>query len=467
MFKKSILVLLLGIQSLCFSQTKLASFFSDHMVLQQNEKVSFWGKDSPNTKVTIKTTWGEKISVKSDASGNWKTKIQTPSAGGPYDISVKGESLVEIADILIGEVWLCSGQSNMQMLVNGYGNQPVNGSQKAILNGNNNALRMFTVERNSSLTPIKVLNGDWKIASTATIGKFSATAYFFGRQIQETIQVPVGLIVTSWGGSRAEAWTDAATLKEFSSVKFPTEIPKNGIQQTPTLLYNAMIHPLVGYTLKGAIWYQGESNRNQASEYAQLMTSMVTSWRAKWNQGDFPFYFVQIAPYNYYKGENSAFLREAQLNTIKTLKNSGMAVTLDIGDPKYIHPREKRIVGERLAYWALAKDYGVQGIEYSGPIYKSMEVKDLGKVILEFTNAPNGINTFGRELTGFEIAGEDKIFHPATGKIERKLNTITLQSDKVAKPVAVRYNFHNTADASIFSTAGLPLSSFRTDSWEE
>jgi sialate O-acetylesterase len=436
------------------------------MVLQQNEKVSLWGKDTSKTTIKILTSWGESISTKTDTSGNWILKIQTPKAGGPYNIAIEGSDKIKLTDVYIGEVWLCSGQSNMEMPVKGFRNQPILGSQEAILNGNNKLLRVFKVKKSSSLTPLDNVSGDWKVASNETVGDFSATAYFFGDLIQTTTQVPVGLIVTSWGGSRAEAWTDETTLKEFKSVTFPTEIPKKGIQHTPTLLFNAMLNPIIGYTIKGAIWYQGESNKNNADEYTKLMTSMVTSWRSKWSQGDFPFYYVQIAPFNYGNKTNSAFLREAQLNTLQSLNNSGMAVTLDIGDAKYIHPSEKRKVGERLAYWALAKDYDIQGIEFSGPIYKSMTV-DNHKVKIIFDNVPNGISSYGKEITGFEIAGEDKMFYPATGKIERVTGVVSLTSESVKKPIAVRYNFHNIANASIFSTAGLPASSFRTDNWEK
>ena len=466
MLKKALLILFIGVQTISFGQTTLASFFSDHMVLQQNMKVSIWGKDKPKTKINIQTSWGESIQIKTDKNGNWLDKIKTPIAGGPYTIKIKGSDTIELTDVYIGEVWLCSGQSNMEMPVKGYPNQPVNGSQEAILNGDNNLLRVFKVAKNSSLSPLDNVEGDWKVANSLSIGNFSATAYFFGKRIQNTTGCPVGLIVTSWGGSRAEAWTDKASLEEFKSVKIPTEIPKKGIQRTPTVLFNAMLNPLIGYSIKGAIWYQGESNRYEAYEYAQLITSMVSSWRKKWNQGDFPFYFVQIAPYNYGEKANSAFLREAQFNTQKSLKNSGMAVTLDIGDPKFIHPREKRLVGERLAYWALAKDYGIAGIEYSGPTYKSMTIKN-DNVTITFENAPNGISTFGKELSGFEIAGEDKIFHAAKGKVLKSKGVLSISSDKVNKPIAVRYNFHNLVEASLFSTSGLPASSFRTDNWEE
>ncbi|WP_152286570.1 sialate O-acetylesterase [Flavicella marina] len=469
MQKINYLLFLLCMPLLGYSQTELASFFSDHMVLQQNENVSIWGTENPKKKITITSSWGETVSTKTDKNGEWNVKLKTPAAGGPYSIEINGSETLLLNDVMIGEVWLCSGQSNMEMPVKGFKNQPVNGSQDAILNGNNKNIRVFSVARNQSLKPIKNVEGNWKVASSKTVGDFSATAYFFGNQIQQTINVPVGLIVTSWGGSRAEAWTDEATLKAFKSAKIPTEIPEKSIQHTPTLLYNAMLHPIVGYTLKGAIWYQGESNKNQASEYQDLITSMVTSWRKQWNQGDFPFYFVQIAPYIYNKNVNSAFLREAQLHTLNSLKNSGMAVTLDIGNKTYIHPAEKKKVGERLAYWALAKDYNVPGIEYSGPVFDTMNI-DGAIATITFKNTPNGISSFGKEVTGFEVAGDDKIFHPAKATIIRKGYTngaVTIESEKVKNPVAVRYNFKNFVEASIFSTAELPASSFRTDNWSE
>ena len=465
MLKKISVFVLLCFQISLYSQTKLASFFSDHMVLQQNEKVTLWGKDKPKKKLKIEASWGESLSAKTDADGNWSVKIETPKAGGPYSIKIQGSDKITLNDILIGEVWLCSGQSNMEMPVKGLLNQPINGSQETILNGNNNKLRVFTVEKNSSLEPLEDVVGDWQIASPKTVGNFSATAYFFGNKICNSLQIPVGLIVTSWGGSRAEAWTDSATLKEFKeSIIIPKEKPKTKVNQVPTLLYNAMIHPLIGYTIKGTIWYQGESNRLDYKEYPQLITSMVESWRTQWNQPEFPFYYVQIAPFNYKKDGTSAFLREAQLKTMSTLKNCGMAVTLDIGEATSIHPMEKRKVGERLAYWALAKDYNIAGIEYIGPTYKEMTVVE-DNVLIVFDNVPNGISSFGKKVIGFEIAGEDKIFHPATAKIVHKKRAVSVKSDKVKKPIAVRYNFHDFVEASLFSSSGLPASSFRTDSW--
>ena len=366
---------------------------------------------------------------------------------------------------MIGEVWLCSGQSNMEMPVKGFNNQPINGSAEAILNSRNSQIRLFTVKRATSLEPLENVEGQWSEAGPATVRDFSATAYFFGKKLNSLLNVPIGLIHTSWGGSNVETWMDKETLSEFNTIELPKKLPEGAPQRTPTLLYNAMINPLIGYNIKGAIWYQGESNRNQAKEYAQLFPTMINTWREKWQQGKFPFYFVQIAPYGY-DGGNAGYVREAQLHTMKTVENTGMAVTMDIGDCDFIHPREKKLVGDRLALWALAKDYGMEGIAYSGPVYKAIdEIKD-GKVKLSFEYNENGLSSYGRPLSGFEVAGADKVFHPAEAKINGD-RTLSVWAEGVLNPVAVRYAFKNCEAGSLFNTDGLPASSFRTDTCEE
>ncbi len=458
--------LMLTVFSVAQATTQLASIFTESMVLQQQDQAVIWGTDEPGQAVKVSAGWGQSASATTDNKGKWQLKLTTPVAGGPYKLHVQGSSELEYHDILIGEVWLCSGQSNMEMPLKGKPNEPINGSQEAILTANQDRIRVFQVERNPSNTPIDSVNGQWIASNTSTAGEFSATAYFFAKKLQATLDVPIGLIVTSWGGSSAEAWTDAPTLESFTDAVDQLKRAKN-VQQQPSQLYNGMLHPLIGYTIKGAIWYQGESNRNRASEYDQLVTAMVTSWREQWNQGDFPFYYVQIAPFNYGKKTNAAYLREAQLHTMQTLKNSGMAVTLDIGDANCIHPREKKTVGERLAYWALSKDYGFPHLEATGPIYKSHTIIDGNKISILFDGAPMGINSFGKELSGFTIAGADKVFHPAYAKIGRPLAQLIVWSPAVAKPVAVRYAFENTPETTLFSTSGLPASSFRTDDWAE
>jgi sialate O-acetylesterase len=258
---------------------------------------------------------------------------------------------------------------------------------------------------------------------------------------------------------------DATTLSAFKKVTVPDTLPAKEPNKTPTIMYNSMLHPFIGYTMKGVLWYQGEANRENANDYLSLCTSMIASWRQQWQQGDFPFYFTQIAPFE--PGPvNSAFLREAQLQTMQTVVNTGMAVTMDIGEQQIIHPSQKETVGVRLAYWALAKDYQVKGIAYSGPVYRKMEQTADGKILIRFDFCEQGLSSFGKPLTDFEIAGEDKVFYPAEAKIPNdKTGVVLVWSSAVKNPVSVRYAFKSWALGSLFNTQGLPASSFRTDNW--
>ena len=451
-----------------FTQTWLPSFFSDNMVMQQNAEVSVWGKDDPGANIKITASWGEEAEVTSGSDGLWKTKISTPVAGGPYSVTIKGSEEIVLNDVLTGEVWLCSGQSNMEMPVKGYGNQPITGSNEAILHSRNPALRIFQISKNPSAVPVDDVEGKWHAASPATTPDFSATAYFFGELLQEMLGVPVGLIITSWGGSKAEAWMDRESLESFPEIAIPDEVPEKGPNQAGTILYNGMLHPFIDYHIKGAIWYQGESNRNKASQYANLFPAMIESWRALWDLGNFPFYFVQISPYGYGSSEEtkhaSALLREAQLLTMQQVENTGMVVTADIGDCECIHPADKTTVGRRLAYWALAETYGFEGIAYCSPVYKSMEATEDGKIKVSFNHAPAGLTSFRKPLAGFEIAGDDRIFYPARAVINRD-KTVSVWNDDVSKPLALRYAFGDCVDGTLFNIAGLPVSPFRTDNW--
>lgn len=458
-----IVFIFLGIES--FSQTQLPGFFSDHMILQQQTVAAIWGKDSPNKKIIVKASWGQKITTVADAQGKWTIQLPTPVAGGPFSIEIKGSNTILLNDVLIGEVWFCSGQSNMEMPVKGYANQPVIGSNEAILNSTNNAIRFFNTPRAVSLTPLDNSTGSWKLANTENTGNFSATAFFFARKLQSVLGIPVGIIQSAWGASTIESWMDAQSLAAFPNKKIPDAMPIAEPNRTPTILYNSMLHPYIGYTIKGVLWYQGESNRENAQEYQALFSTMIQSWRAQWKQGDFPFYFVQIAPVEGGKA-NAAFLREAQLKTLLTEKNIGMAVTMDIGEKNNIHPAQKETVGNRLAYWALAKDYQLKGITYSGPLYNDLKISNDGKAIVSFKHAELGLNSFGKPLLNFEVAGEDKVFYPAQAVFTKDKNgSITVWSEAVKNPVSVRYCFKSFAEASLFNIQGLPASSFRTDNW--
>jgi sialate O-acetylesterase len=446
-----------------FAQTKLPAIFGDHMILQQQADAAIWGTDEPGTEVLVRGNWGSEALSVADADGNWKVYIKTPEAGGPYTVDISGTAQITYKNVLIGEVWFCSGQSNMFMKLRGFYGQPINGGNDAILNSRNPKIRLFHVERNASLEPLDDLSGQWSEADPEATSDFSATAYFFGKRLYDVLGIPVGLIHSSWGSATAEAWMNSKYLAAFPNLKMPEAIPERVPQTYPTLLYNAMLHPLLGYTIKGAIWYQGEGNRNRPEQYEQLFPAMIANWRNDWNQGDFPFYFVQIAPFRY-GGLNGAYLRHAQMKTIQTVPNTGMAVITDIGECNDIHPKEKRIVGERLALWALAKDYQLGGFAYSGPIYRRMEKKD-AKIILYFDHAAYGFTSYRKPVEGFEIAGSDKVFREANVRFGRD-GSLEVWSDDVATPEAARYGFSRCGTGNLFNVAGLPVSPFRTDSWD-
>ena len=636
------------------ADVKLPAQFGDHMVLQQKKSVPVWGWAEPGETVEVKGDWKDKsVSTKADAEGKWQVKIRTPKAGGPYTLTVTGNNEIVISDVLVGEVWICSGQSNMEMGVG-----LVNNAAEEIAAANYPNIRLFDVDHAISAVPLDNVKGSWVRCSPETVGDhgswggFSAAGYFFGRKLHKELDVPVGLIATNWGGTVSEAWTSEEALKPFEYFNVPLEnindmannqdkllaryenaivewekelavadegsregwqgqgfddsgwkemvqpqkwsqsntelkdmdgivwfrlnvdlpaamaksdlemnlgpiddcdtlwvngkhivttleqwyiprvytipasalkegentiavriidtggdggfdsgspedmrigladakvedcvllsgawkykvseckmprIPQSGLnfnQNSPTALYNGMLAPLMPYGIAGAIWYQGESNRYDPMLYRDIFPAMITNWRDDWGQGKFPFYFVQIAPFQYFDNNSSAALREAQAMTLDKLDNVGMAVTMDIGEERDIHPRDKFNVGERLARIALAKTYKQKKVCYSGPIYKSMKVKG-DTIVLSFDHVCDGLVAKDGPLTDFVIAGEDKQFVKATAVIDGK--KIVVSSPEVAKPVAVRYGWVEWCQPNLFNSDGLPASSFRTDGWE-
>ncbi len=670
---------LVGITFLESKALELPAIFGNNMVMQQKTENTIWGKAEPGENIEIISSWGEKTTVKAKTNGNWLTKIKTPEAGGPFKLNIKGaDTTITFKNVLIGEVWLCSGQSNMEMPLAGWPpNDTIKNSAEEIKNACYPEIRFFTVSRSISAKPKEDCKGSWVECTPETAKKFSATAYFFGREIHEKLGIPVGLIHSSWSGTPAESWTnpgyigkvddfsefaknldklasqEAEYIKWLSShptneptndderggkglsfndkicplpdlndrqwkgmnlptlwenadldlfdgvvwfrkeinipeswvgsdlmlelgpiddidityfngkkvgahesmgfwtanrrYEIPSELVKKGENviavrvidtqggggiygeeeqmkiypvnnknnqpiklkgtwkylpvaqyregifyvfgvekndfyeekpasgginyHTPTVLYNGMIAPIVPYGIKGVIWYQGESNVGRDKQYKQLFPTTIKSWRASWKLGDFPFYFVQIAPYIYDGKDDpaSAKLREAQMETMSAALNTGMAVTLDIGNVNTIHPANKQSVGKRLSLWALAKNYGKEDIVYSGPIYKSM-VKQGSRITLYFDHIGSGLvarpDASGhRELKGFQVAGEDSVFVDAEAYI--KGNTVIAYSKEAYDPVAVRYAFTNASGATLFNKEGLPASSFRTDNWDE
>lgn len=451
------------------AQVSFPSFISDNMVLQRQSDVAIWGKSAPLSSINVTCSWDNaKYQTIANDDGKWMLKIKTPNAGGPYSIQVNDK---QIKNILIGEVWVCSGQSNMTMPL-AQAAKPEDGS--AVVN--NPQIRLFNVARQLGDVPQEDCSGSWKECTPESAKSFSAVAYYFGKKLYDELHVPVGLIHSSWGGSTAQAWVKEELLKQDTAYNGYYLIEKQkerrakpgdvfATQHSPAKLYNAMIHPLMPYGIKGVIWYQGESNQDyypgDPDRYSKLFPLLVNSWRDEWKQGDFPFYYVQIAPFPRNFSNVGALLRDVQRKSL-SIKNTGMAVTLDIGDTTNIHPKNKFDVGNRLALWALAKDYGKSDLVYSGPLYKNLSIKR-NKAIISFTNTGSGLMAKENRLVNFEIAGADRLFYKATAKIQGK--SVVVFSENVKKPVAVRYAFTNTSIASLFNEEGLPASSFRTDNW--
>ncbi|WP_010134941.1 sialate O-acetylesterase [Ochrovirga pacifica] len=441
------------------AQTKLASIFQDHMVLQRNTSVSIWGTDTPNTKITVSGSWGAEAITVTQANGCWKTTLKTSHAGGPFFVKIDGTTTRILKNILLGEVWICSGQSNMAMPLKGGAGQHIEGSLETIVNSKNTQIRLLTVKRNPSFLPVDSITGTWQEANSKTTAEFSAVGYAFGQRLHQVLGVPIGLISTNVGGTPAQAWTPKETvIRQFP--EFQKDFEKDLTTKRASVLYNGMVHPLIPYTIKGVIWYQGEGNRWNPKQYASLFPAMIKSWRTQWQQGDFPFYFVQIAPF----GKNIkgwVGVQEAQLQTMMTLNNTGMAVINDIGYQSRIHPPQKLPVGHRLALWALAKDYGIEGIDYSGPVYQSMKVEH-GKALLTFDYAPLGLTSMGKPLNHFEVLDAEGKYHSAQAKIINKGSVLQVWSDEVQNPVGVRYGWKSYIDGCLFNTASLPASCFDT-----
>jgi len=644
-----IALLLLGflLPGLQGASLKLPSILGDHMVLQQNSFAKIWGWSEASAEVKVTSSWnGKTYATRADAEGNWEVKVATTKAGGPYSLTIEGDITLELKDILLGEVWICSGQSNMEW--------PLSRAEKAeteIPLAKYPEIRLFTVKKHISPRPLEDVTGSWSACTPETAEGFSAVGYFFGKKLHKDLGVPVGLVNTSWGGTPSESWTSREMLQTFGDfdaqlealynssdeemkkaeeeaakmeaaiesqwdfdnkenigfkegwmdisyddgdwnsmpvpaewssieeigmlegvvwfrtlVKIPSSwqgkdlvldlgpvdetdltwisgtevgsskivanwnknrsypIPKAAVQNdelllavrvvngtaqggifghpeqlmiypegdrnadpvllagdwkykiaykfpriarpnnshTPSVLYNGMLFPLKNLAIRGAIWYQGESNQERAMQYRTIFPGMIQDWRNTWKQGDFPFYFVQLAPFKYANEHTSAELREAQFLTLSRLKNTGMAVTLDIGNPDDIHPANKRDVGKRLALWALSKDYG-KDLIYSGPLYREQKVEG-ASIRLYFDHVGSGLVAREGDLSHFEIAGEDQVYHPANAVIDGE--TVLVSSSEVSQPAAVRFAWSNVAEPNFFNKEGLPASSFCTDPWK-
>ncbi|MEP3229741.1 MAG: sialate O-acetylesterase [Flavobacteriaceae bacterium] len=470
------------------AQLKLAGIFSDNMVLQQNQKVKIWGTADAGASVKIKASWNGIANAMANDMGEWETFIRTPKAGNnSYQLTIiSNNDTISLKNVVTGEVWVCSGQSNMRFQL-----RRSKGVEKDTLLANNSQIRLYASSK------VGWEESTYKIAS-----QFSAVGFYFGLNIQKKLNVPVGLILSAVGGSPIESYIPLETLqndpklsvvidrrnqwlaeyKEKDSLEYYSQLSKweaNGKKgKEPSIprsvysikryhhqrgiLFKDQVSLFIPYTMKGVIWYQGESNMEWPNEYEHLLSSLITSWRKAWDQGDFPFYFVQIPSYNYPtkngvdRSLNAPILREAQYRTLK-LKNTGMAGTMDVGNPENIHPNIKKPIGERLAYIALAKTYGFKSIAYSGPTYKKYSVNN-NKVTVEFDHAKNGLVANGGEALWFEIAGTDGVFHPAKAKMARSKAIVS--SNSVLKPKSIRYAWKAECVTNVFNVEGLPAIPF-------
>lgn len=474
------------------AEVRLPNIFSDHLVLQQQQENKIWGRASANEQVTV-TIADQKHSTTADASGDWQVKLRPLAAGGPHELTVSASNTIKIADVLVGEVWICSGQSNMQWNVQQSSNPDLEKLTAKFPN-----IRMINFPHVGSQEPIwEHSQSKWQVCSPDSVSSFSAVGYSFAQQLHLALGVPVGMINNAWGGSACEAWINRSTLQSAgaydellaqwdalareaeelsaseNSQSDEAKKKRAGLQgrlqgnQRPANIYNGVLKSHLGYGIRGAIWYQGESNASRAYQYRDLFPLMISSWRQEWGQGDFPFYWVQLADF---KAESAdpmesdwAELREAQTMTLDRLPKTGQAVIIDIGEGKDIHPQNKLDVGKRLARLALANDYSADIAAHS-PRYQSMEKQD-NKIVLSFSHINGGWRPFEvTEPVGFAIAGEDKKFVWATANILSD-NRVEVFHSAIANPQAVRYGWADNPKCNMYSRAGLPLTPFRTDDW--
>ncbi|MEP6747148.1 MAG: sialate O-acetylesterase [Bacteroidota bacterium] len=443
------------------AQLRLPSIISSGMVLQQNDSATLWGWASPGEKVFVTTSWNNQLDSTITSNGaRWKLQVKTPAAGGPFTINIVAHNSIKLQNVMIGEVWVCSGQSNMEWSYN-------NGEKDTrteIATCATNNIHFFQVPKTTADAPQDDVKAEWVACDSNTLKSFSSVGYFFGKKLQQQLNVPIGLINTSWGGTPAEVWTPAQLVEKDAQLKAAAAklTPAAWWPHQPGYTYNAMIAPFTSYNIAGAIWYQGESNTNTNDTYNKLFTTMIDAWRMAWKK-ELPFYYVQIAPYKYGNNNVGALLREAQTKTMEH-PNTGMVVITDLIDSvTNIHPSHKREVGNRLANWALAETYQKPGIAYKSPVFKSAQQKN-GRLELVFDNAAGGLQIKDKIIKGFYISGAVENWKPAEGKLDK--GKIILSNKEIKDPIYARYGFDNTTSGSVFSSDGLPLVPFRTDTWQ-
>ncbi|MDO4336446.1 MAG: sialate O-acetylesterase [Bacteroidales bacterium] len=470
----------LGLPVATQAKIDLPDIFSSNAVLQQQSDARLWGWATPGSTVSLVPSWsGKKVEVKADPkSGEWTAQVATPAASyTPYTLTIDdGDGPVTLTDILIGEVWFCSGQSNMEMPLRGFGFQPVEGAGEAIAySGRYPGIRMANVPKTLSYTPQQRVPGKWKKSLPENAGEFSALAYFFARSLTDLLDVPVGIINCAYGGSKVEGWIPKEILDTYPEWNMDKEEKDStlGDYERIGVMYNAMLKPLAGYTVKGFLWNQGESNVGRHDTYPAHQRDMVAHWRELWQQGDLPFYYVELPGWNYDNPEadNAAIFRECQQKGVQLIPNSGIVSTSDLVYPREvddIHASKKKEIGERLAFMAGHRTYGIEGLPDQYPAFGSVELKG-DKAVIRLASPYSGLNPY-KDMPGFEVAGDDHVYYPATANQiqdnEWKF-TIEVSSDKVKDVKGVRYNFKNFAVGTIHDMYGLPLVPFRTDDWTD
>ena len=474
MKKQFISLLLLCCAVTLSAKVKLHSLVGDNMIVQQQTDVRLWGTARAGAEIKVTPSWsGQMSTCKADAQGNWLLTVKTPQASmTPYEITFDDGEPLTVKNVLVGEVWLASGQSNMEMPLKGFAGCCIkDGAQEIISASSMPQVRMFNVPRKQEYEPQTECGGNWMVPSIETAPEFSATAWFFAKSVSKALGLPVGIINCSYGGSTVESWTNRALLETYPDISLkPEDIEKMTPWERPLLMYNAMLKPVQNYTIKGIIFYQGCANVGRHETYAQRLANMVDLWRKEWRLGEIPFYYVEIAPYDYdspVQDEKSAYLREAQFKAQSLIPNSAMVSTNNLVEPyekHNIHPRNKQAVGLRLSLLALNLTYGQKQFVCFGPQYKSWTAKG-NEAWISFDHLEMGICR-NYDIQGFEVAGEDRVFHPADNVwLHWQTNELVVSSKQVAKPVAVRYCFHDFQPGTMIGGNELPLVPFRTDEW--
>ena len=447
------------------AKVTLPHIMGNDMVLQQQSLCRLWGKATPGKSLTVTTSWNNrKYKTIASENGDWLVEVNTPKAGGPYKITFDDGEKTILDNILIGEVWICSGQSNMEMPVQGFLGQPTNNSLETIAKaGNYPNIRFISLPQTDSTQPLSDCDATWKVSNSENIPTLSANAYFFAKMLNETLHVPVGIIVSCWGGSSIESWMSPEALQSVDGWDRKQAEARKKIQQRPSLLYNGMITPINKFSAKGFLWSQGEGNIQNYKLYAQLKTAMVKQWRTEWKNPNMPFYFAMSAPGKGHKGK--PFLVEQQIKCLDMIPNSGIVLTTDLGKEFEYHYPQANIVGERFAILALSEAYQMKGFPAHGPLLEGVVIEN-GRAIVTYKDTPLGLCPTSYNITGFEMAGADRKFHPAKARIVDKEAKLVVECEEVPEPIAVRYAFHSWYETNLTNTFGLPAQPFRTDNWD-